>query len=86
MSEIKKHFDKTAWFEDDPRWHINKRNKIIILYNDAEDSNIFENVTIADVETKNSWSIWPMDLEWVSADDDWPKGWVWTYLPTRKEV
>lgn len=82
MTEIASPFTFTNWFKDDPRYHIGKRAKIII-YDDAKNR-----VRLASVDTKNVYCVFinewqPDERNLIRESEDWPKGWVWTYLPKK---
>lgn len=70
------------WSNQDPREIINKRAKIIVF-------NLLDNeVFIGDVETKHAYCIFfrgrLLDQNtFVSADDDWPQEWRWTFTPRK---
>ena len=70
------------WREEDPRWSINKRDKIVIF------DFALNKVYTANVETKNAFCIWIdfNDKPFISADDEWPKSWVWDYLPNKNDI
>ena len=95
MIEIKESFTTTAWFDDDPRFHINKRSMIIVLQSNFSKRMLGDypmQAIVASVETKNGWSIWfskvdrKRDLpEGIFENEDWPKGWIWAYLPQRSK-
>ena len=73
------------WSREDPRFTIYKLRHIIILR-----PRIYGPRTcVAQVETKHSYYI---DTEFeepykhLSADDDWPEGWQWTFMPEEERV
>jgi hypothetical protein len=91
MKKVQEAFTETGWFKDDPRYHIDIRASIIIIGTfDSVKKPIF-----AEVETDHEWFIhWTepptgvstlgYGLDGLSADDNWPEGWVWTYVPWEK--
>lgn len=77
------------WRKEDPRYHINKRALIVVIYTCF--NGYQQQAVIADVETKNGWSIKfnktdrPIDsISYISADENWP-GWFWTFLPIEAD-
>jgi hypothetical protein len=77
-------FIATSWFRDDPRYHINKRAKIIILYSDH--SGFHKKAAIGEVNVNDGWYIGiisdnPELRSSIDSGDDWPEGWVWTFQP-----
>jgi hypothetical protein len=86
MKEVQEAFTETGWFKDDPRWHIDKRADIVILVKGLYNYN---ETILADVDTKEVYDIFfhgKLDCgkTWLSADEDWPENWVWTYVPWEK--
>lgn len=85
--EIKPPFMDTPWFEDDPRYHVNKRADIVIVFGTGK---FHKQSIVAEVETKNGWGIYfnrhgrEKDLPLcINEVEDWPEGWFWTYVPRR---
>ena len=70
------------WFKDDPRWSINKRSRIVIV-----DLALLKS-TLAEVETKHAFCIWTnfSEKDFISADDNWPESWVWSFYPSKEEA
>jgi len=71
------------WRDSDPRHDINKRATIVIVRPRAPGIERRES-SVAFVDTKHGYYIHtefedPYDR--VSADDDWPEGWQWTWAP-----
>lgn len=66
------------WKNEDPRYTIGKRGQIVIY--DGRDA------WAGDVETKEGWAIWTTHefdrYRFISADDEWPTHWWWTYAPS----
>ena len=86
-NEIHPSFTDTSWFDDDPRYHINKRAHIVVVFGCGTH---FKQSVVAEVETKYGWTIWfnqhgrdKDTLPEITADDDWPKGWFWTFIPRK---
>lgn len=71
---------RSVWSTDDPREHINKRDRIIVIAGDR--------VMFADVETKHGYGVFlePREVDarkYVGEDEQWP-GWFWALAPSRK--
>jgi hypothetical protein len=76
------------WKTDDPRFHINKRANIVILYSD--NTGYHKQAVAAQVETKHGWTIvfnsyhrTADSLKDLYADDEWPLGWLWAFQVIR---
>jgi len=70
------------WKREDPRLLINKRANIVVLRPSLLGHGNFSPL-MGYVETKNGWSI-ILECEecaLISADDNWPQDWVWTWAP-----
>lgn len=72
--------ERTVWSTDDPREHINKRARIVVIAGDR--------VMLADVETKHGYGVFlePNDPDfrrYVAEDEPWP-GWFWASAPRRQ--
>jgi hypothetical protein len=69
------------WKKEDPRFLINKRADIVVLRPSLLGSCF--TALMGSVETKNGWSIILEceDYKYISADDNWPQDWVWTWAP-----
>ena len=87
MTDVKPAFLSTPWFEDDPRFHIDKRAYIVVVFGYGSQ---FKQAIVAEVETKYGWSICfnhhgrEIDhLPGIEENEDWPSGWIWTYVPRR---
>lgn len=85
-SQIQPSFKETFWFKDDPRYHIDKRAKIIILYSSS--NGYYKQAVVAEVDTKNGWYIGFSNCDRITdvrksiiEGEDWPEGWIWTYHP-----
>ncbi len=67
------------WNKEDPRILINKYGKIIIV----DRRGVKFAVGVGSVDTKNGWSILTNieRYEHISADDNWPEGFVWAFAP-----
>lgn len=68
------------WFENDPRLSVNKRANIIVV----DRRSLYLKTCVGEVETKNGWSIY-LEFEnyrCISANAEWPEGFVWTWAPT----
>ena len=78
---------KEMWFKDDPRFRVNKRAKIVVLFPDS--TGYHRGAIIGEVDTKEGWYIGlaNYDLDTsnfrssIHADEDWPEGWLWTWHP-----
>ena len=70
----------SVWSTDDPREHVNKRDRIIVIAGDR--------VMFADVETKHGYGVFlePGEVDarrYVGEDEAWP-GWFWARAPRRQ--
>lgn len=75
----------TSWLNNDPRYTIGKRAKIMV-YNPHTES-----VHSGYVDVKTTYSIWIYQKEFaswsfLSADDNWPEFLWWTWAPELQEL
>jgi len=77
--------NQARWQNIDPRLLIDKKKKISIII--LRPSKYGWEPGTGNVDTKENWCVSTSFLDpiiYISVDDKWNKGWMWTYAPNLK--